>query len=107
MAQGGRAAGRAGAEELDGVWAEAKTRSGCEKPFVSANSRLFENDLLQFNSDLPTMMRIEDHHNEFTPKDRDELSRQRQLAPLKTQLFGHQWAGWDSPIAGELLSIPQ
>ena len=59
-------------------WAEAKTLSGCGKPFVSANSRFFKNDLLQLNADLLTMMRIGDHHNEFTPRDRDELSRQRQ-----------------------------
>ena len=45
-------------------WAEAKTLSGCGKPFVSANSRLFENDLLQLNADLLTMMRSGDHHNE-------------------------------------------
>jgi len=32
---------------------------------------------LQLNADLLTVMRIGDHHNEFTPRDRDELSRQR------------------------------
>ena len=93
--------GRASAKEPE---AEAKTRSGSRKPFVSANSRLSENDLLQLDADLLTMMRIGDHHkdaifnhvlvfrsgiwpyesdyrqflDEFTPRDRNELSRQRQ-----------------------------
>jgi hypothetical protein len=45
-------------------WAEAKTLSGCGKPFVSADSSFFKNDLLQLNADLLTMMRSGDHHNE-------------------------------------------
>jgi hypothetical protein len=39
-----------------------RPQSGYGKPFLSADPRLFENDLLQLNADLFTMMRIGDHH---------------------------------------------
>ena len=91
-------------------------RSLFGKPFVSADSCFFQNDKLKFHTDLLTMMWIWYHYknsishhvmmllariwscepkshqslDEFAPGDGEELSRQLQLAPLRTLWYDPQ-----------------